>query len=515
MRRLVVAVGAVAVLAVLAAAAFVAYVALVYSRAAIDTVGDVTFDTPLRIPPIHQGTVDADGTRVFDLEVQTGTTQLLPGVDTPSWGVNGAHLGPTVRARRGDTVRMDVTNRLPESTTLHWHGMHLPASADGGPHSPIRPGATWSPTWTIDQPAASLWYHPHPHGRTTEHVLRGVVGMLIVDDDHADGLGLPDTYGVDDVPVIVHDVSLDTDGTIDTGASMFSSLGPLGEHVLVNGTHGPYFEVTATSTRLRLLNASAGRIFEFGFDDGRAFELIATDGGLLDGPRRLDTIVLSPGERAEIVVEMAPGTTTALRSTPPRLGERAGGFEARFSGLHDRFDVLELRAGDELRPSAPVPDRLGRWNAPDPREAVTTRTIALEGRSRINGRSMDMGRIDHVALAGTTELWEVRNDSGTIHNLHVHDVQFRVLDLDGAPPPPHLAGPKDTLLLPPRATARIVMRFGDHVDPDVPYMFHCHILRHEDDGMMGQFTVVDDDAEQRPGRRPSRVHDHRAAAPRR
>ncbi len=470
-------------------AGFATYAAIAYMRALDDTTGELPFDTPLRVPPLHTGRVDADGVRVVDLELRTGTSQLLPGVETPTWGVNGGHLGPTVRARRGETVRMEVTNRLPETTTLHWHGMSLPAVADGGPHAPIRPGATWSPTWVIDQPAASLWYHPHPHGRTTEHVQRGVVGMFIVDDDVADALDLPDTYGVDDVPVIVQDVRVDSDGTLDLGSPMFSSLGPLGDQLLVNGTHAPYFDVTTTIVRLRLLNASPGRIHDFGFDDDRSFDLIATDGGLLDAPYVLDRILLSPGERAEIVVAVAPGESTVLRSTPPRLG--IGGFEARFSGLHDRFDVLELRAASELAASAPVPERLVEWDAPDPGASVGTHVFALQGRSRINGRRMDMDRIDHVARVGTTEIWEVRNDSGTIHNIHVHEVQFRVLDIDGASPPPELRGPKDTVLLPPRSSARLVLRFGEHADPSTPYMVHCHILRHEDDGMMAQFTVVE------------------------
>jgi FtsP/CotA-like multicopper oxidase with cupredoxin domain len=251
--------------------------------------------------------------------------------------------------------------------------------------------------------------------------------------------------------------------------------------------------------RLRVLNASNARVYDLGFDDDRPFQLVGTDGGLLARPHTTSQVLLSPGERAEVVVRLQPGERTVLRSTPPDLGLNP--FSDRFAGGDDRFDLLELRAADELAPAGPLPERLADPELPDPAEATTTRRFELQGGSLIDGRTMDVARIDEVVAVGTTEIWEVANQSGRPHNFHVHDVQFRVVDLGGSPPPPELAGAKDTVFLPPGATARLALAFTDHTDPERPYMFHCHLLAHEDAGMMGQFTVVEPDDVDRAPRR--------------
>jgi FtsP/CotA-like multicopper oxidase with cupredoxin domain len=166
--------------------------------------GPLTYTNRLRIPPLAQPRIAAGGVREFALALQAGgRSEFLPGKTTPTWGVNGPYLGPTVRTTRGDRVRMLVTNQVGESTSLHWHGMRLPARMDGGPHQPIAPGATWSPEWTVDQPAATLWYHPHPHGTTARHVYRGLAGLFLIDDPR--GTALPSRYGIDDLPLIIQD----------------------------------------------------------------------------------------------------------------------------------------------------------------------------------------------------------------------------------------------------------------------------------------------------------------------
>ncbi|MFO7690819.1 MAG: multicopper oxidase domain-containing protein, partial [Cryobacterium sp.] len=178
----------------------------------ISTVGAVAFQTPLGIPPLAESTLDSNGDRVFELTAEEGSSEFTSGVQTATWGYNGSYLGPTLVAERGENVRVNVTNDLDEVTTVHWHGMHLPAVMDGGPHQVIDPGATWQPEWTIDQPAATLWYHPHPHEASEEQVERGLAGMFIVQDDAERALNLPRTYGVDDIPVIVQDRRFDSDG---------------------------------------------------------------------------------------------------------------------------------------------------------------------------------------------------------------------------------------------------------------------------------------------------------------
>jgi bilirubin oxidase len=200
-------------------------------------------------------------------------------------------------------------------------------------------------------------------------------------------------------------------------------------------------------------------------------------------------VQLSPGERAEILVRMAPGETVVLRSEKPDLGGTLGALGAG-NGGGDRFDVLELRAADSLRSAGTIPSALAAIDRLDPADAVQERHWELDG-TQINQRNMDMDRIDAVAEVGTTEVWVVRNNMAFPHNFHVHDVQFQVLEYSGGPAPPQLAGWKDTVYLRPNETVRLIMRFDDYADPEAPYMFHCHLLRHEDNGMMGQFLVVE------------------------
>jgi FtsP/CotA-like multicopper oxidase with cupredoxin domain len=478
-----------AILAVLVVA-LVGAAALVYSQAASSNVGELAFEQPLRIPPLLAPRADDEGRKVFDLRLERGETELLPGKPAETWGVNGSYLGPTLRAERGDRVQMHVDNELRETTTLHWHGMHLPAAADGGPHQMIEPGRTWSPSWTIDQAAATLWYHPHLMGETEDHVYRGIAGMFILDDPEASALPLPHDYGVDDIPVIIQDKRFDDDGQLDFSQSMISPIGRLGDEILVNGTHGPYLDVADRLVRLRLLNASTARIYNVGFADDRAFALIATGGGLLDAPRTMKRIQLSVGERAEIVVALEPGEDVVLRSFEPDLGTDP--FEGRFAGADDSFDLLEIRAAHELDDSPALPRRLAAPARPRPGDADRVRRFELGSRD-INDRKMDMTRIDQVVELGSTEIWEVENTTGTPHSFHIHDVRFRILEYAGAPPPPSLSGLKDTVYVPPGKTVRLLTSFEDYADPDLPYMFHCHILEHEDRGMMGQFVVVDPD----------------------
>jgi blue copper oxidase len=474
-----------------------------WSQADMSNVGQLGFANQLKIPPLLEPRLDGAGRKIFDLRLQPGTSKLLAGKPTQTWGANGAYLGPTIRAARGDQVVINVTSGLPEPTTIHWHGMHLPAAADGGPHQLIRPGSTWSPSWRIDQPAATLWYHPHPHGRTEDHVYRGVAGLFLLDDPDAGALPLPSRYGVDDIPVILQDKRFDRNDNLDYGQSPFSPIGRLGDQLLVNGTHDPHLDITSQRVRLRLLNASTARVYHLGFADDRPFELIGTDGGLLERLYRTTRVPLSPGERAEIVATFQPGERVVLRSFPPDLG--LDPFQGRFAGADDSFDLLQVRAGPRLTPSPPVPDRLARHQQLDQATVTRTRRFELNGSSRISGLRMDLRRIDQTVTVDTTEMWEVANRSGNPHNFHVHGVQFKVTADAGGSPSPHLAGWKDTAFIPPGETVRLLVPAPGYSDPATPYMFHCHLLQHEDNGMMGQFVVV------QPGQPPGNLptHEHR------
>ncbi|QSB15768.1 multicopper oxidase domain-containing protein [Natronosporangium hydrolyticum] len=487
MRRIPILIASALALVLLGGAALAGAGAWTWQRAVLDTTGQLAFDQPLAIPPLLEGELDDDGHRVFDLAAGVGQHDLGGG-PMETWGYNGDYLGPTLRASRGEQVTVNIDNQLPDPTTVHWHGMGLPAAMDGGPHTAIGPGESAAPSWRIDQPAATLWYHPHPHGETEQQVYRGLAGLFLIEDEPGAALPLPDEYGVDDIPVVVQDKQFD-DGELDASANFLSGVGILGDSIVVNGTPSPYLDVTTERVRLRLLNGSTARSYDFGFADDRRFALIGTDGGLLSEPHHTTRVMLSPGERAELVVELAPAETATLRSYPPELGVNAYG--SRFGGGDDTLDILQLRAADQLAPRPEVPTDLVEVPRLDPAEAVATRSLQLGG-SHINGQRMDMSRIDFAVTAGSVEVWRVQNADGTPHNFHIHDVQFQVLSVGGAGPPPELAGWKDTVYLPAGVSFELIARFSDYPDPDIPYMFHCHLLRHEDDGMMGQFVLVEE-----------------------
>lgn len=457
-----------------------------YDGGRVDTVGAVPFERPLAIPALAPSVVDSAGRRTFDLTASASHTVFANERSTPTWGFNGSFLGPTLVAKSGEEVMVNVRNDLDAATAVHWHGMKLPAEMDGGPHQMIATGESWSPEWAIDQPAATLWYHPHPHGATETHVANGLAGMFIVQDDEEAALAIPRDYGVDDIPVIVQDTRFAADGTFDRSRRGY--VGTLGDTLLVNGTIGPYLDVTTESVRLRLLNASTARTYDFGMSDDRRFDLIATDGGLLDQPRALSHVQLSPGERVEIIVTMAAGETVTLRSTPPDLG-MTGGSSSRNGGA-DRFDVLELRAASQLSTASATPTDLVPVERLLEEDASTTRDFELTGFG-INDQSMDLNRIDEVVEVGSTEIWAVRNGMSLPHSFHIHGVQFQVLDIDGDSPPAELSGWKDTIYLPPDVSFRLMMRFENEADADHPFMYHCHLLWHEDQGMMGQIVVVE------------------------
>ncbi|GAA1811989.1 multicopper oxidase domain-containing protein [Luedemannella flava] len=451
-----------------------------------NTAGKVDFVRPLAVPALAPSRLDERGRRVFELTARRGRHDFGNG-PVATWGFNGDYLGPTLRAKRGEEVVVNVHNRLTEATTVHWHGMHLPAEADGGPLRMVDAPGTWSPTWRINQPAATLWYHPHPHGSTANQTYQGLAGMFILDDPATDVAALPHEYGVDDVPVIVQDKNFDGDHLKGRGG-VFGAIGILGDTVVVNGTAAAFLDVTTDRVRLRLLNASNARVYDFGFADNREYDLVGTDGGLLAAPVTTRRVMLSPGERAEIVVAVRPGERVVLRSTPPTLG--AGALSDRISGGHDTLDILQLRAAATLRATKPVPARLVDVPRFDRAAATRTRDFSLAD-TKINGQSMSMSRVDARVVKDTVEVWRVRNADGQPHTFHVHDVQFQVLSVGGKEPPAELRGWKDTIYLRGDVTYEIIMAFRDYADPNRAYMFHCHVLKHEDQGMMGQFVVVD------------------------
>ena len=453
----------------------------------------------LRIPPLLSPP-SRDGVRTFELALQRGQVAFEAGRPLATMGINGPYLGPTLRATQGDAVAFVVTNQLDTPTTLHWHGMHLPAAMDGGPHQTIAPGATWQPSYAIRQQAATLWYHPHLMGSTRAQVTGGMVGMVILDDDNPAQATLPHTYGVDDIPLILQDYAF-ANGRLGAGQG---GGGGQGNRMLVNGALAPTLATAQARLRLRLLNATDQRIVTLGFAGDVPFRQVASDGGLLPVPVRLTRLTLGPAERAEVVIDLADAPSDAPLVLQPFGNGGGGGRGGNGGNAGTGAALLTIRGPGVAAARAAnlptLPAQLNTIARLDPASAVVTRTITLGGGGRggttINGQAMtsmaammDLTNVPRVRL-GDLERWNIVNASNDTHLLHVHDVQFQIATRNGAVPGPGELGRKDTVQVRPGETVPLLLRFEDYADPNTPYMFHCHILQHEDQGMMAQFVVV-------------------------
>lgn len=487
-------VGIVVVLGMLAAGA-----AIVYENSARPNFVNekIKLDHRLAIPPLLEP-AEKNSTKIFSLTLQKGHTEIFEGVQTRTWGANGTYLMPTIRVRKGDNVEVHVTNELGQMTTIHRQGMHLPAAKDGV-HQIIDSGETWKPDWEIRQQAATLWYHPRLMGKTGEHVYNGLAGMFILDDDNSENLDIPQEYGVDDIPLIIQDREFDSEGQLtyrSNDSDIYGPTGMLGNTILVNGVYAPYVDVPSGMIRLRILNGSNARRYNFGFDDNRTFYQIASDGGFLERPVPRTRMMLAVAERAEILVDMSDLEPVTLMSYEIEEGKPAlRNFIERVlqsdRDTNELFKIVELRPQKTAKATSPIPERLNTIQRFDEAEAAKTRTFVL-GQSSINNKKMEIDRVDKIVLVGTKEIWEITNPSAQHHPFHVHDVQFQILDRNGKPPPAYEQGWKDTVYVAEDETVRVMMEFKDYTDPHVSYLFHCHVLEHEDHGMMGQFVVVDD-----------------------
>src|SRR6516164_8836340 len=252
-----------------------------------------------------------------NLKVMSGRHAFIEGKPTGTYGYSAPVLGPVMRVRRGDEVQVTVENALDTVTTVHWHGLLAPGYNDGGPQQLIQPGENWRPVLKINQPAATNWFHPHPHHDTARQVYMGLTGMLIVDDGSSAHLRLPQTYGADDLPIILQDRSFERDGSLGYNPSpMATAYGSRGDTTVTNGVIRPFAKVPRALVRLRLLNGANARNFDLRFSDERVFHVIASDGGFLAEPVGASQLRMSPGERYEILVNFADGKAVTLETGP-------------------------------------------------------------------------------------------------------------------------------------------------------------------------------------------------------
>lgn len=443
---------------------------------------------------------------VYSLNMAPSSHEFFEGFQTATYGINGSYLGPTLILNQGEAIQMQVANQIGEPTTVHWHGMHVAAEDDGGPHTIIPPGTVWSPDFAVLDRATTFWYHPHLHEHTGEHVYRGLAGMIIVRDPVEAVLSLPRMYGVDDIPVVIQDRQFDAQRQFVFGQG---GAGQQGNTIVINGTVDPVLSLGAGVNRLRLLNGSNSRVYQLGLSDGSSFHMIGSDGGLLEAPVELQRLRLAPGERAEVLLDLGgrSGESLTLMSYSSELDRGEPGGIAlpndpprppgSISGTD--FALLQISIGDAAAGAIQdIPQTLTTLEELPESSADRVRPMRLDTAGpgpgaplAINGAVFNMNVINEVVNLGDTEIWEIDNVRGGPHPFHIHDVQFRILDRGGVPPPPEEAGWKDVVLVYPGERVRFITQFLDFADPDTPYMYHCHLLGHEDDGMMGAFLVID------------------------
>lgn len=458
----------------------------------------------LPIPPLLEDQNPEEGKAEFHLQVQNGQAEFVDGYEADTLGYNGSYLGPVIRVNRGDEVTINVQNELDnEATTVHWHGLEVEGEMDGGPHQRIESDSSWTPEFTVDQPAATLWYHPHLMNTTGEQVYKGLAGLFYIDDEYSESLDIPKNYGVNDIPLIVQDKRFTEDGQIPYELSMPDQMnGFMGDTVLINATIEPQLDVKNEVVRLRILNGSNARSYDFNFDDGSEFYQIASDGGFLEDSVPLDHLELAPAERAEILLD---------------LSDYEVGEQLSFRDADNQ--LMTLQVTEESQQDRSIPENLVEIEKHQEEDIWRSRDFVMTGAGpmvAINGKQMDLDRIDEEVKVGELEEWFVFNGShsrderernrnqdnhqrnrqagargmmdrmhSTPHPFHVHGAQFQIVERNGERPPANERGWKDTVMLREDEEVRLLVKFNKKG----LFMYHCHILEHEDAGMMGQLLV--------------------------
>lgn len=520
--------------------------AFVLLLSAIGAYAQPTFINPIPIPPL----IDV-GEDTLHLEIRPAFHMFNPadpsdslnggvnqpqGIPTYAYNVAGDStmtiLGPTLRWYANERTIIAVKNLLGEGTTTHWHGAEVPPQMDGGPHQGIEPGMTWTVDFPVLDSACTMWYHPHYHNRTVQHVQMGLSGMILV-EEREDPIRetLPQTYGVDDLPIILGDLGFAAGSS--SGTSMFiDTVKGKRPYNLVNGVTNPYVEVPAHLIRLRILNGSTRKGIMFGvsesyndpFPNLKEFWHVATDGGYTLKSNVLTTTLNGPGERDEIVIDLSeyePGDVLYLSNLKDSLPNSVIGspLAAPNGGGKDTTGgsaFLELRiVADDRFPNYTPVTTFTPFTTEWIPELSDTTDIAHHRLKRlvnmgpgkgftIDSLPMDMMLINDTVCVNTKEIWAIRNESNIAHPFHIHKIQFRILDaVDSLGNSINLDvhglnGPKDDVLIFPGWTLRFLGYFNDYPTPIMPhngYMYHCHILTHEDSvggGMMHQFVVTDE-----------------------
>jgi spore coat protein A len=477
-----------------------------------------------------------DGTQGGAAEYTLAMTELRVKVhrdlpETTVWGFDDGEQasfpGPVIEAFRGEPVTVTWQNELrdgsgdlreehylpvddcihgaddgPPKTIIHLHGGHVPSRFDGFPEDAFAPGESATYEYPNEQPAATLWYHDHTLGATRLNVYMGLTGMYVLRDADESALDLP--FGAHELPLVIQDRSFRGDGSL-IYPEMFEEHF-FGDTMLVNGKAWPYLDVDQGKYRFRVLNACNARTLSLSLDDGASFQVIASDGGLLSEPATVDSITLGAGERAELVIDFAgyaPGTERVLQNDAPAPYPGT-------PGVGVVGDVMKFVVGNSAGYTDTLPSSLVDVEPIDEDDSSRSRDFILQAEPSsasscghrewmINGMHWD--EITEHPRLGTSEIWRFVNPSGVSHPMHMHLVQFQILDrqaadvVDGevelmgsaAPPADVEAGWKDTVMVQPGEAVRVIATFTDYTGS---FAYHCHILEHEDHEMMRQFVTT-------------------------
>jgi spore coat protein A, manganese oxidase len=432
------------------------------------------FQADLQIPPTLVPVSSTATEERYELTIREGRAEIIPGTLTPVYGYDGIYPGPTIRARKGRTAVVRVTNGLTFHQNVHLHGGLVPAASDGHPMQLIAPGGAFTYTYPNVQDAATLWYHDHAHGLSARTMFYGLAGFYIVEDELEAALDLPS--GDFDVPLVIQDRSFDANGELRYTENI--DEGFLGDTIVVNGTVSPRFAVRRGLYRLRFLNASNAREYRLQLG-GQAMVQIASDGGLLEAPVSRNSIPLGPAERVDVVVDFRgfrAGAQVQLRNT---LGSGSTATVMRFDVTG--HSSVGGRLPSQLRPreEIPAPTASRRWEL-----MLSTAGTPLW---QLSGLSFEMDRIDARPARGSTERWTFVNRSHRAHPMHLHGVHFRVLERSSGAVHAGERAWKDTVMVAVDETVIVQPRFAPYAGR---YVFHCHNLEHQEKAMMLQMQIA-------------------------
>ena len=403
-------------------------------------------------------------------------------------------LGPIIRINSGIKASINFQNNLSEKSNIHWHGLKIPANMDGHPEDVVNPGSNFNYQFSVNQRAGLCWYHPHPDRATARQAFQGLAGLFIINDTEESALNLPS--GIYEIPLVIQDKRFSSSGITYSPSMGEVMTGYMGETILVNGEASPFAEVTTRFYRLRILNGSNARIYNLTLSNNVDLIIIGNDGGLLKNPSTVKNILLAPGERLDVLVNFAGltvGTEVFLES---KVFNNAGNAQGK-----QGFKIMKFKITQTVSDSFIVPASLSSFSTVSPSSSSKTRNFIINamqmsggmnmtGIHRINGKTYDKNRMDETVVANTTEIWVFDNSQGDEpHPMHLHGVHFQVWERSGGRGQliPSESGWKDTVLVMPGETVKIIIPFSTITGV---FVFHCHNLEHEDDGMMLQYQLT-------------------------